>query len=149
MSAYPECYLDEIVETQGALFASIRDKEFCPDCDAEWFINTYMRSELVNKRVDEAHPIYANYFPIELWRAFVKEQGGVENIKRGKAWGGFLNQWTGEMYAYLHWYTNIPSRKLIELLPLSLMERVYPGMHDLDIDLGAKKLIPMMGKWES
>ena len=45
MNAYPECYVNEIVETQGKLFELVADS---PSVDFDDFIEKYMASKTRN-----------------------------------------------------------------------------------------------------
>ena len=45
MNAYPECYVNEIVETQGKLFELVADT---PSVDFEDFINRYITGKTRN-----------------------------------------------------------------------------------------------------
>ena len=51
MKAYPDVYLNDVVENQGKLFDLIAQQY--PDMDTESFINTYMSSK-TRKSIDEA-----------------------------------------------------------------------------------------------
>lgn len=60
--------------------------------------------------------------------------------KSGKAMRGFMPDWIGEFYAYYQWYYNIPSREVIEKVPLKFLEKAYYGLHDLELELAVKKV---------
>ena len=51
-----------------------------------------------------------------------------------------MPDWIGEFYAYYQWYYNIPSREVIEKVPLKFLEKAYYGLHDLELELAVKKV---------
>lgn len=53
---------------------------------------------------------------------------------------GFIPDWIGEFYALYQWKYNIPSRELIEKVPLDYLKGAYAGLHDLDLELAVKKV---------
>ena len=46
----------------------------------------------------------------------------------------------GEFYAYYRWYYNIPSREVLQRIPLDFLEKAYFGLHDLELDLAVQKV---------
>ena len=74
----------------------------------------------------------------ELWEYFVRTE--QYRLKPGKALQGFMPDWIGEFYAYYQWFYNIPSREVLEKVPLSFLKKVYYGLHDLELDLAVKKV---------
>lgn len=140
MRAYSESYLEQIVETQGQLFDFVAYK--FPDCDTECFITEYMKS-YTRQRIDIADAYLANEDVEDLFSWFIK----LDNYKPkdGKAMQGFMPDWIGEFYAYFQWYYNVPSRELIERIPLEFLKRAYPGLHDLDLELAVEKVGEQLG----
>lgn len=134
--AYNPVYLEELMYNVGELFADIQ--AYLPGIDVKWFINDFMHTELAYCALDKGYPRQVNYAPGDFVRAYIKERG--LDYKTGDSWGGFLNVWVGQIYCYLVWYYNIPSKRIIQLVSLETIERVYPGTHDLDIDLAAKRI---------
>ena len=53
---------------------------------------------------------------------------------------GFMPEWIGEFYAYYQWFYNIPSKDLIDKIPLDFLKKAYYGLHDLDLPLAVKKV---------
>jgi len=136
MRAYHEVYLDEIVETQGRLFEEA-PSYFAGELDVTDFIVAYMNSE-ARARIDRGDPYVCTKDAVELWEFFQKTSSYVP--KTGSGIGGFIPNWIGQFYAYFQWYYNIPSSKLITLLPVQDMLRRYPGLHDLDLSLAVTKI---------
>lgn len=60
--------------------------------------------------------------------------------KPGKSLDGFMPDWIGEFYAYYQWHYDIPSKTLIDKIPLRFLKAAYAGLHDLDLDLAVKKV---------
>ena len=135
MSAYDEVYVAEIKRTQGKVFDKIRYE--LPGVDEKWFIEKYMRSN-IRRLLDSANPKLAAKPSPELIHAFINRECGGE-YKRGEEWGGFLPQWVGEMYSLYQWKYEMPSAELIELLPLSDMERIFVPLHQASWDVAVKK----------
>ena len=58
MRAYPEVYLNDVVENQGKLFDFVAQEY--PDKDTEDFIRTYMNSK-TRKNIEELEEVFRNY----------------------------------------------------------------------------------------
>ncbi|XCB29500.1 hypothetical protein RQN30_09840 [Arcanobacterium hippocoleae] len=113
MRAYPNDYLNDVVENQGKLFDFVAQN--FPDKDTEDFIKTYMQSK-TRRSVDEAKAYVNTMSAKELWSYFSETESYV--LKSGKALAGFMPDWIGEFYAYYQWYYNIPSSEVLEKVPL-------------------------------
>lgn len=135
MRAYSKAYLDEIVENQGKLFDLIASEY--PDESTEDFIRSYMKSK-TRQYIDETQAFVCTMSAKDLWEYF--QQTDQYQPKKGPALKGFLPDWIGEFYAYYQWYYNIPSRELIEKIPIDYLIRAYAGLHDLDLELAVKKV---------
>lgn len=135
MPAYPEAYLNDVVENQGKLFDLVSQNY--PDKDTLDFINAYMTSK-TRKSIDEAQAYVNTMSAPELWDYFCK----IDNfeLKNGKAIEGFMPDWIGEFYAYYQWYYNIPSSEVVKKIPVSFLMKAYSGLHDLELDLAVKKV---------
>lgn len=134
MVAYPECYVDEIVETQGKLFELIADSS---DIDFDDFVENYMTSK-TRTYLDRADAYVSNLLAKELYEYFCKVDG--YSPKEDKSLSGFAPDWIGQFYARSQWQENVPSAKLIKLLPVDFMKASYRGLHDLDLDLAVDKV---------
>ena len=135
MAAYPEVYLDEVVENQGKLFDYVAHS--FPDSDTVDFINAYMSSK-TRKHIDDGQA-YVNTMDAEqLWDYFCKNE--PYSLKPGKAMDGFMPDWIGEFYAYYQWFYNIPSSEVIKKIPVTFLMKAYYGLHDLELDLAVKKV---------
>ena len=135
MRAYSEAYLEQIVETQGQLFDFVSYK--FPECDTKDFINKYMQG-YIRQRIDKADAYLANEDVEDLYAWFIKLDN--YSFNPGKAMTGFKPDWIGEFYAYFQWYYNIPSKDVIEKVPLDFLEKAYYGLHDLDLELAVEKV---------
>ena len=93
MKAYPDVYLNDVVENQGKLFDLIAQQY--PDMDTESFINTYMSSK-TRKSIDEAKAFVNTMDARELWHYFLTTE--KYTLKPGEALKGFLPDWIGEFY---------------------------------------------------
>ncbi len=134
MVAYPECYLNEIVETQGKMFELVADS---PDVDFDDFLEKYMTSK-TRSYLDRADAYVSNLSEKELYDYFCQIDG--YSPKEGKSLSGFAPDWIGQFYARFQWQENVPSAKLIELLPVDFMKASYSGLHDLDLSLAVDKV---------
>ena len=134
-----ELYYEDIIAKQGRVFLNIREE--LPGVDEKWFIENYMSSDM-RRLLDHANPKYAAMSSPELIYWFINfEQGGrFKEYMHGDEWGGFLPQWTGHMYAHYQWQYNIPSNQLINILPLTEMERLFPILHQAGWHVAAQKI---------
>ena len=135
MPAYPEAYLNDVVENQGKLFDLVSQNY--PDKDTLDFINSYMTSK-TRKSIDEAQAYVNTMSATELWDYFCKTDNF--ELKNGKVIEGFMPDWIGEFYAYYQWYYNIPSSEVVKKVPVSFLMKAYSGLHDLELDLAVKKV---------
>lgn len=135
MRAYPEEYLNDVVENQGKLFDFVA--QAFPNKDTEAFINAYMASK-TRKSIDEAKAYVNTMSAKELWEYFCRTEQYV--LESGKALDGFMPDWIGEFYAYYQWYYNIPSSDVIKKVPLDFLKKAYYGLHDLELDLAVQKV---------
>lgn len=135
MGAYPEDYLNDVVENQGRLFDLVAQNY--PDMDTEDFIKTYMASK-TRKSIDEAKAYVNTMSARELWAYFTETE--KYSLKPGKALEGFMPDWLGEFYAYYQWYYNMPSCEVIQKVPLDFLKKAYFGLHDLELELAVQKV---------
>ena len=135
MGAFPEAYLDEIVENQGKLFDFVAQS--FPDKDTEDFIDAYMRSG-IREAIDGAKAYVATMDAEELWSYFCDTER--YELKPGKAIEGFVPDWIGEFYAYYQWRYGTPSAELVAKVPVAYLENAYAGLHDLELDLAVEKV---------
>ena len=134
-----EYYYEDIIARQGRVFLDIRDE--LPGVDERWFINNYMRSDM-RRLLDHANPKFAGMSSFGLINWFINfEQNGIfKDYHRGEEWGGFLPGWVGHMYAHYQWQFNISSAQLIDILPLSVMEKIFPVLHQASWHVAAQKI---------
>ena len=133
---FDEAYIDQVVETQGALFESLQDSEpFLDGCD---FITRYLKSE-TRRQLDEGHAYYLTLDVRKLKERFLAEVGGT--LKPGAPMTGFLPAWLGRFYAYAQWKSGIFSADLVKRLPVEEMAVCYRGAHDLDLKLAVERFL--------
>ena len=133
MNAFPECYVNEIVETQGKLFELVADTQ---SIDFEDFIKRYMTGK-TRKYLDRADAYLSNLNEKELFEYFCKLDDF--SPKTGTSLRGFAPDWIGQFYAQSQWQKNIPSNRLVSILPPDFVKASYAGLHDLDLDLAVRK----------
>ncbi len=133
--AYSQLYVADIIDIQGKMFYEMRD--YLPGVDEKWFIETFMKSD-IRRCLDNGNFLWANKFPLEIIDKFIQSLGG--DYKRGETWGGFLPEWVGWIYAEYQWRYNVPSAELIEILPLSEMERIFPTLHQCGESAACQKI---------
>lgn len=135
MRAYPDAYLQDVVENQGKLFDFVAQS--FPDKDTEDFIKSYMASK-TRMNIDEAKAYVNTMDAKELWRYFTETEG--YRLKEGKALDGFVPDWMGEFYAYYQWYFNLPSSDIIKKITVDFLKKAYYGLHDLELELAVQKV---------
>lgn len=135
MRAYPDAYLQDVVENQGKLFDFVAQS--FPDKDTEDFIKSYMASK-TRLNIDEAKAYVNTMDAKELWRYFTETEG--YRLKAGKALDGFVPDWIGEFYAYYQWYFNLPSSDIIKKITVDFLKKAYYGLHDLELELAVQKV---------
>lgn len=133
--AYSDCYLDFVVENQGRLFDLVAQEY--PDKDTEEFIVSYMKSK-TRKHIDDSQAYVNTMSARELFEYFLETEN--YSLKDGNGMQGFMPAWIGEFYAYYQWYYNIPSREVIEKVPLDFLKKAYYGLHDLELELAVIKV---------
>lgn len=135
MRAYPDVYLNDVVENQGKLFDLVSQNY--PEKDTCDFINAYMSSK-TRRSIDEAKAYVNTMSAAELWDYFCKTERF--KLKDGKALEGFVPDWIGEFYAYYQWYYNMPSREMVKKIPVDFLVKAYGGLHDLELELAVRKV---------
>jgi len=142
MTAYSEHYIPAVMRSQGRLFLNIREK--LPGVDEKWFINAYMRST-IRSLIDKGNPKYLNMPSTELMLRFIEDEC-TQEYKKGDEWGGFIPEWAGKIYALYQWKYNISSKQLVEALPLSEMERLFPTLHQAGWEAAVDKIYGIIKK---
>ena len=91
------------------------------------------------KDIDEAQAYVNTMDAKTLWDFFIKTDN-YNLAKSGAALDGFLPDWIGEFYAYYQRLYNEPSAEIVRKVPVDFLIKVYPGLHDLDLELAVKKV---------
>ena len=137
---YDPAYLQEIAETQGALFERLQD--IAPDVDGLAFIRSYMKSD-TRLFLDKGDVYLATLGPRELMDYYQAEEAG--EALPGNPLRGFAPNWIGQFYAQYQWQTGSPSSDIVDRIPPEWLVSVYPGLHDLDLRLAVKKVAAEVG----
>lgn len=128
---YGKDYLSDACKMQARLFDGLYsiDKHIV---EAD-FINKFMVSRC-KELLDHANPRLINATVLEVYDAYY-ELGGEEPLRVEEAMQPYYAPqqlyWVGLMYEYVHWYYNIPSAQLIDLLPLDTMLFAYVCGHQM------------------
>ena len=130
---YNSIYLQEIAETQGALFERLQD--VAPTVDGLDFIRSYMKSE-TRAFIDKGDVYLATLGPKGLMDYYLTED--VCATKAGSPLRGFVPNWIGQFYAQYQWHTGTLSSDIVDHIPPEWLVSAYPGLHDLDIRLAVE-----------
>lgn len=130
---FPLVYLEQVAETQGALFDGFALHH--PQHSTTDFIAAYMRSR-TRAEIDAGQAYVCTMEPDALLARFLSE-GYVP--RPGRAVAGFVPDWIGRFYATGQWMLDVPSASLVERFPPAFLEKAYPGLHDLELDLAVRK----------
>lgn len=132
---YNSSYLQEIAETQGALFERMQDE--APTADGLDFIRKYMKSE-TRAFIDRGDAYLATLGPRGLMEYYRTED--PHEIKLGSPLRGFAPNWMGQFYAQYQWQTGTLSADIVDQIPPEWLVSAYPGLHDLDMRLAVEKV---------
>lgn len=132
---YSRLYLQEIAETQGALFESLQDS--VPTADGLAFIRDYMKSD-TRALIDRGDVYLSTLSSKELMEYYRKEDS--PEIKAGKSLRGFAPNWMGQFYARYQWENGGKSSDIVDDVPPEWLNAAYPGLHDLDLGLAVEKV---------
>ncbi len=137
---YDGVYLQEIAETQGALFERLQDEE--PQIDGLAFIRSYMKSA-TRSFLDRGDVYLATLGPRELMNYYQTEE--LHEPKQGVPLRGFAPNWIGQFYAQYQWHTGAPSRDIVDRISPDWLVTAYHGLHDLDMQLAVQKVASEIG----
>ena len=132
---YDVSYLQEIAETQGALFERLQDEQ--PTVDGLDFIRSYMKSE-TRALIDKGDVYLATLEPSRLMAYY--RNADKPTAKDGEPLRGFVPNWIGQFYANYQWQTDTPSSEIVKQVPPEWLAAAYPGLHDLDMKLAVEKV---------
>lgn len=141
MGSYNKVYLNDVVESQGKLFDHVA-RSF-PDKDTGDFIEAYMRSR-TRESIDNQMAYVATMDHLALWDWWSRTEGLP--MRDGKAMGGFLPEWIGEFYAWYQWRWGIPSKEVVQAVPVEYLKKAYAALHDLDLELAVEKVGAPVGR---
>ena len=138
---YRESYVDEVAETQGALFDRLQDES--PDADGADLIRRYMKSE-TRGFIDNGDVYLATLGPRLLFDYYRREDNAEP--KPGEPVRGFAPNWMGQFYARYQWETGLPSGDIVDVITPEWLQRAYHGLHDLDMRLAIEKVLREVGQ---
>lgn len=84
--------------------------------------------QLYKKHVDERDPVTVGLLPHEIISRGLTFD--INKVKRGYI-DYDMASWIGAFYMLLQYKTQIPSRYLIDIVPIQEMMRRAPGLHDV------------------
>lgn len=132
---YDGLYLQEVAETQGALFECLQDME--PSADGVDFVRSYMKSG-TRALIDKGDVYLATIGSKGLMDYYRKEER--PELKSGEPLRGFAPNWMGQFYAHYQWRTGGLSSEIVDAIPPEWLFAAYPGLHDLSLDLAVEKV---------
>ena len=135
MVVFGKSYLEEVVETQGALFDYA--EKHCPGMDVMDFIEAYMKSR-TRAMIDQGQAYVCTMDAESLFQYFLENER--YEPRKGNSMGGFAPNWVGQFYALFQWRYRIPSREVVALVPVGFLFQGYPGLHDLDLEIARQKV---------
>lgn len=110
---------------QGEFFEYVADMGI----DMEWFIPTFLRSDVCNRELDAKYSFLHASYPLELFDFCEMEFGPIEEHKNGLFFNLDVALWLGYIYRQICIQTGIKSRDMLERIPLEKMCRYYAGLH--------------------
>lgn len=137
---YNAAYLQEVSETQGALFERLQDS--APGIDGLEFIRSYMKSD-TRRLIDQGDAYLATLGPKGLMDYYRTEDAC--EAKPGQPLRGFVPNWIGQFYANYQWQTNGLSGDIVDRIPPEWLVTAYSGLHDLDMKLAVEKVAAQIG----
>ena len=140
---YDSLYLQEIAETQGALFERLQDVE--PTADGVDFVRSYMKSD-TRALIDKGDVYLATIGSKGLMDYYRKEDR--PGLKSGESLRGFVPNWMGQFYAHYQWRTGGMSSEIVDAIPPEWLCAAYPGLHDLSLELAVEKVSNEMRRCE-
>ena len=132
---YDGLYLQEVAETQGALFERLQDVE--PSADGVDFVRSYMKSS-TRALIDRGDVYLATIGAKGLMDYYCREER--PELKPGEPLRGFAPNWMGQFYAHCQWRTGGLSSEIVDAIPPEWLCAAYPGLHDMDLGLAVEKV---------
>lgn len=132
---YDSSYLQDVVETQGALFERLQDD--APNIDGIDFIRSYMKSA-TRAHLDRGDAYLATMDARDLMSYYVATDR--QPLKNGVPLVGFKPNWMGQFYARYQWESGLPSLEIVDKISPEWLSSAYYGLHDLDLPLAVEKV---------
>lgn len=115
------------MEKLGGLFQFVLTHT---DKDLESYMNVFMKSK-ARVAMENWNCKLQNGSSWDLYVMVEEEMGCVPNNDKDLDYDLFEPQWIGQTYALLRYVTSIPSKELIELIPIEEMRRLYSWGHQV------------------
>lgn len=139
---YIKEYLADDMNRMGFLFEycdSYAKDIYKVEINKPLFVNAFMKS-YIRELMDKGHPRLLSQSSQDTFEAFIETdlQNDLSTIilySETNEYKTYQMYWIGQMYAYIHFMTSIPSSEIIELLSFDEMVRLYPLGHEMDIEV--------------
>ena len=136
--AYDEIYLGKAQMTLAWMFDYAVN-----GCriDVEEFYRMFLTSAYVHRFEKGNCSVVAGLSGVELAQRVIWERTPDEELPQPVfSLARSPEYWLGYSLAYYQWYYNLPSREVVKKIPLDFLEKVYYGLHDLELELAVKKV---------
>lgn len=132
-AAYDESYLNSMILKVRYLFKLLaRNKT-----DVFQTIQDYMISEY-RKNMDMGNPLYLNKTPKQIMSS-IGIQGDMD-LDISEDYDEFILEWMADVYTYMQWKYNIPSREIVEKIKPEELYRKFSPMHEMSLENGVARL---------
>lgn len=99
------------------------------------FIPAFMKSDFCNREIDSFYSVF-QYADILEWEDFVKKEiQFVPNPFVKEKIPKKVAGWIGYTYRYIQIESEIPSRDIIEIIPITKLIGAYAGLHTVDEEM--------------
>lgn len=139
MYRFDEVYLDDVTECQGELFVVAQQNHL----DMYAFIKYYMTSR-VRELIDIGSAYHCTLLGKEIYELLL-EDSSFRVPKSKTEYGEYMLEWIGQFYSLCQWYSDLPSKIIIEKIPVDFVFKRYNTLHDMDISLAVERVLISSG----
>ena len=129
----------DICETQMRIYRYYAKRKY----NMEIFSNAYLSSDFCKRAMDTKYSRFQLEDVGECSDFFMPEIENKLTIDTEIKIPVEVVEWIGFAYRQLWFETRIFSKDLCKIVPFSAMVKLYPGMHTLDEDVAAEKIMQM------